>query len=150
MEKARDDIYEKASIQHKYHPSEETLEKLKSLENANDAYRSGIRQGRKEMFNMNIIQKFRERFTNLVTITICKGELKHRDKDVKDDVENFITQEIKEAVLKCCGEDIDNKNNNKISKMFGVYDYEEKQKIEKIINQAKAEIRQEIEELFNN
>jgi len=49
LEKERDEEYEQASTRHKYHPSEETLAKMKSLENANDTYRSGIRQGKIEV-----------------------------------------------------------------------------------------------------
>ena len=49
LEKERDEAFTTASVRHKNHPSEETLAKLKSLEGANDAYRSGIRQGKIEV-----------------------------------------------------------------------------------------------------
>ena len=53
LEKERDEEYERASTQHKYHPSAETLIKMKSLEDPNDTYRSGIRQGKIEILTNN-------------------------------------------------------------------------------------------------
>ena len=54
LEKERDEEYLIASDNHKYHPSEKTLTKMKSLEESNGAYNSGVRQGKIEILTTQI------------------------------------------------------------------------------------------------
>lgn len=65
LEKERDEVFTVASSRHKYHPTEETLAKMKSLECANNAYRSGIRQGKIE-----IIQRITTSQKDIFTVLI--------------------------------------------------------------------------------